>query len=424
MIHSTTHLSRPAGEDGPAPRSPSVALAVALALGVVAPPALAAPWEFNPRIEAGYLYDDNYRLAAPGGEISVDGPLLDAQLELRTLTQTGEFSFTPRVRATYFPDAGELDSVDYFAQLNWQRRGQRVFTRLRGDFALQDIVNSEQPDVDSGGDLGEPDLGDSGRVLVDNRRRRFTVRPDMAIELSPRRELLFGAGYTDVSFDEQIDEAQVGYKVTDANLGLLTRLSERNSLTARLRAAQYDIDVREPADAYGAELQWDHEMSTETRWYLRVGAQKVDVQGANEFGILTEESKTAVIAGVGTNFLLGRNELFVDLTRNAGASSAGVLVARDELRVRWVRALTPRLSFLAGLRATHDDLLDEVPGFSTFTERSYATGDVGLQWRWREEFSLRVAYDYTWQEFRDSTEDATSSGAMVSVLYQPLQRRR
>jgi hypothetical protein len=35
-----------------------------------------------------------------------------------------------------------------------------------------------------------------------------------------------------------------------------------------------------------------------------------------------------------------------------------------------------------------------------------------------------VAYDYTWQEFRDSTEDAASSGAMVTVLYQPLQRRR
>jgi hypothetical protein len=61
---------------------------------------------------------------------------------------------------------------------------------------------------------------------------------------------------------------------------------------------------------------------------------------------------------------------------------------------------------------------------STFTARSYATGDLGLQWRWQEEFTLRVAYDYTWQEFDDALVDATSSGAMVSITYEPLQRRR
>ena len=49
----------------------------------------AAAWEWNPKVEAGYLYDDNYRLATPGAEIDVQGPLVDAELELRTLTQTG-----------------------------------------------------------------------------------------------------------------------------------------------------------------------------------------------------------------------------------------------------------------------------------------------------------------------------------------------
>lgn len=394
---------------------------VAMGLGVAAH---AGPWEVNPRIEAGYLYDDNYRLVQPGGEQSVDGPIADAEVELRTLTQTGEFSFAPRVRATYFSDAEELDSVDYFARLNWERRGQRVFTRLRGDFSLQDVVSSELPEVGSGGGLGDPDLGDSGRVLVENRQQRFDIRPLMNVEISERRELQVEAGYTDVSYEELIDEAQVDYRVTNLSTALLTRLSPINSLTFRLRGARYDIDLRDASNGLGAEVQWDRETSRETRMYVRAGAQQLDVLTADEFGILDEDSRTAVTGGAGVEFLLGRNELFLDLSRAVGASSAGVLVARDQLRVRWTRAMTPRLSFLAGLRATHDDQLDETSGFSTFTERSYATGDVGLQWRWQEEFSLRVAYDYTWQEFRDSTEDATSSGAMVTVLYQPLQRRR
>jgi hypothetical protein len=62
---------------------------------------------------------------------------------------------------------------------------------------------------------------------------------------------------------------------------------------------------------------------------------------------------------------------------------------------------------------------------STFSARTYATGDVGLQWHWQEEFALRVAYDYTWQKYQNSINDpAKSSGAMATILYQPLQRRR
>jgi len=88
------------------------AVAVALGLGVAAGARAAAAWEFNPTVEAGYMYDDNYRLTQPGTEIDVSGPMLDAALEMRTQTQRGEFSFVPRVRATYFPDAQDLDSQD------------------------------------------------------------------------------------------------------------------------------------------------------------------------------------------------------------------------------------------------------------------------------------------------------------------------
>ena len=109
----------------------------ALLAGVLSLPAGAADWEMNPTLEAGYLYDDNYRLASPGNEIKVSGPLADAQLEMRALTQTGEFSFTPRVRATYFPSETSLDAVDYFANVDWLHHGQRFESRVLGEFADQ-----------------------------------------------------------------------------------------------------------------------------------------------------------------------------------------------------------------------------------------------------------------------------------------------
>jgi hypothetical protein len=392
--------------------------AAAAVLGVLAAPALAADWETNPRLEAGYMYDDNYRLNSPGNEITASGPVVDAQVEWRALTQTSEFSFTPRVRATYFTEdeAKDLDAVDYFADLQWEHRGQRVTSALRGEFSKLDIITSEHPDVDAGGGLGDPDFGDAGRVLVDNRRTFASLRPSFVFDLSQRRELQLSGGYTDVSFDTQLFGAQVDYRTSDVAAGLVTRLNERSNLVVRLRGARYDLESRlEASNGYGAELQWDRSTAAETRSYVRLGAQSVE--------LLDGDRETNVVVGAGMNFLMGRNELFLDAARNVGPSSAGALVTRDQVRLRWTRAFTPRLNLLAGLRATRDEDIEDTQ-FTVFTGRKYATADLGLQWRWQEEYSLRAAYDYTWQEFDDSSVDAKSSGVMISVTYEPLQRRR
>ncbi|MBC8024592.1 MAG: hypothetical protein H7Y89_01245 [Steroidobacteraceae bacterium] len=389
------------------------AILAALALGVPGGAWSDVAWEFTPTVEAGYLIDDNYRLAQSGSEIEVSGPLVDAELAMRTLTQRGEFSFTPRVRATYFPDEGDLDSTDYFGALEWLHNGQRVSSRVRGDFAQQDVVNSEQPDagVDTG--LGEVDIGDSGRVLTRNTRTRFAVRPDFRFDLSPRKEIQIGANYTDVSYDDQIDGAQVDFNLKELTAGLVSRINERSTLTTRVRGAQFDIETLGTTDSYGAELEWSTRSVSETRTFLRAGAQNVSLPSGTD--------ETAWIAGGGINWIAGRNELLADIARSVAPSSAGVVITRDQLRMRLTRAMTPRLELLAGLRGIHDDKVDDA---SAFTARSYATADLGLQWRWQEEFAFRIAADYTWQEFDGGEDDATSTGAMLSVVYQPLQRLR
>ncbi len=385
------------------------ALGVTMASGAHAD----AAWEITPTVEAGYLIDDNYRLTQPGTEVDVAGPMLDAQLQLLTRTQKGEFSFTPRVRATYFPDESDADSQDYFAALDWQNNGQRVRTRIRGDFAQQDVLNSEQPDADIGTDLGEVDIGDSGRSLVNNRRTRLGVRPEFMFELSPRRQIELGAIYTDVGYDDQIAGAQVDFTLIEGYAGLVSRLSERSTLTTRIRGGRFDVETEGWTDTGGAELEWQTRTAAETRTFLRAGAQVVSMPSGEE--------ETAWTAGGGLSWIAGRNEILTDIARSVAPSSAGAIVTRDQLRLRLTRAMSPRLELLAGVRGIHDDKVDETSGF---TARSYATADLGLQWRWQEEFALKVAYDYTWQEFDGAEDAATSSGAMISIVYQPLQRLR
>jgi hypothetical protein len=160
-------------------------------------------------------------------------------------------------------------------------------------------------------------------------------------------------------------------------------------------------------------MQWDTRSAAETRTYLRVGAEQLEfIDGGNDI---------SWVAGAGVSFQRGRNEMFIDLSRSIGPSNAGLVISRDQLRLRWTRDMTPRLALVAGVRGTYDDSVDPD---AIYQARTYATGDLGLQWRWQEEFTLRVAIDYTWQEFEDGIDDATSSGAMASVIWQPIQRRR
>jgi hypothetical protein len=391
----------------------SVAVAVALALGAGAAARADALWEFTPKVEAGYMYDDNYRLSQPGTEIQVNGPVVDAALEMATLTQTGQFSFTPRVRATYFSQEDDLDSVDYFGQLDWKRNGQRFDTRLRADFAQQDVINSEQPNADVDSGLGEPVFGDAGRIIVKNRRTRYAVQPEVSWELTQRNRFEIAANYADVSFDHAVTQSQVGFDTTELLAGVRTRISERTTVATRLRGGYYDIEFRDVTKAYGVEVQWDTRTIKDTTRFFRLGAQNVELP--------TGDNTVAWLAGAGVSLLLGRNELFTDVSRSVGPSSAGVVVARDQVRLRLVRAMTPRLNLLVGLRGTHDDDVDDT---SSFVPRSYATADVGLEWRMKEEWSIRLAADYTWQKFKDDSDDANSTGALLSMIYQPLQRTR
>ena len=99
------------------------------------------------------------------------------------------------------------------------------------------------------------------------------------------------------------------------------------------------------------------------------------------------------------------------------------MITRDQLRVRWTRAITPRLSLLAGLRGTYDEDVD--PSGDVCSHARYATGDVGLQWLWQEEFSLRAAYDYTLAGIpRQWRTTPRRAAPCITVLYQPQQRRR
>ncbi len=392
-------------------------------IALVAPFAGAADWEVKPRIEAGYQWDDNYRLSLPGTETEVSGAMADAQLEIESRSQTVEFSFTPRVRATYFPNDDEENSEDYLGRLELLQRGQTSEATVRLDYAKEDVVSSEQPGTEIDTDLGVPTVGEGGLVVVRNRRQLISIQPALSHELAPRHNMRYELGYTDVEYSQDLSEFQVGYTDAQAAVGWAFDYSERSTLTTRARASRYEIeDTEQRSDAYGLELELGTDTTETLRTFVRIGAQNTDVTTELDStgGVIEETTtETSWLAGGGLRWAGGLTELFLDATRSVGPTSAGVIVERDQLRVRLDRAVTPRFSFFTGLRGVRDEALDEE---STFNGRRYATADLGVRWRMQQTLSLLASVDYTWQEFGEGGEDTDSSGALLTLIYEPRRR--
>ena len=367
--------------------------------------AWAANWEYAPRVEAGYRYNDNYHLSEPGAEIEVSGGEADAQLTMRTLDPRTQIEITPRIQATYFPDQPADDSVDYFLNAGVSDQTPRRRMGISGDFARQDVARSELPD-EVGGGLGDPVDGDSGRVISRNRRNFFHIEPYFSYDFTQRQRFDVDARYVRADFDEQVPGFQSDFSEKTASAGWGYLFSELTSVTLRGIVSQYE--TTSTTDAYGAYVEWARRFTETSRMYVRAGAQETKPDNG--------PSDTNVIAGVGGSWSRQRNTLFVDLTHTIEPISAGTVVKRYQLRMQIHHDVSPRLSLLLGARGSNDD---EIREGGTFPRRKYAAADAGFEWRVLRDFAVTATYNYRWQEYADELSDRSGNGFLVGVVYEP-----
>jgi hypothetical protein len=389
----------------------SACIVAALSLQAVSS-AQAQNWEFDPRLQLGYEFNDNYRLDIPGNEIEVSGGALDASLPFSLLSPIRKIEISPRVRATYFPDEPEQDSTDYFLGAVLEQRTERQLFGFKGNWSRQDVVRSELPgtEIDSG--LGEPTIGDAGQVSVRNKRDSILAEPYWHFDLDQRNRVEAGAYYVDADFENNPADVpprfrQLDFSDTGAYVGWGYALSQRSRLTFRGRASRYETTLE--ADAYGGEVEWRSNYTQTSNLYVRVGAQQTELSTAGS------SAETNIIAGVGGQWKWPTTNLFADLTRSVGPNATGAVIERSELRLRMSRAIRPRFSILAGARATSDATIGDI----VYPERDYLTGEVGFDWRLTRSWSLVGEYQYIWQEYSDDPSDTSSNSIILGIVYEP-----
>lgn len=376
---------------------------------VVCASAAAANWEWDPRVEGGYKYDDNFRLDPPGDEIEVSGVEADARVTLRTVDPRTTVEVTPRVRATYFPDEGDYDSTDYFVSGLFEDATPRRRIGARAAYAHEDVIRSELPDADFQGDLGDPQLVDSGRTVERNTRDLIRVNPYFAYDFTQRYRMELEARYVDASFDRQISGSFQDFTDVGASAGLGFRMSQRSQIMVRALASQYETTF--DTDAYGAQAEWTTDFSPTARMYVSLGGQQTEPENGDSY--------SNVIGGIGGRWTNQRGAVFVDLTSTVGPIAAGTVVERHQLRLGIDHDVSPRLALLFGLRIARDE---EVDDGGSYPGRDYAAANAGLEWRWQRFLAFRATYNYRWQEYSDEPSDASSNGFLIGVVYEPKRR--
>jgi hypothetical protein len=388
----------------------------AATLLLAAPLASAQAWILDPRVEVQGIYNDNYRLTSEkGAEIDVAGAALDAQLTARKESRATLFEATPHVRSSFFPDASSEESTDYFLDLHGNHKTQRTRSDILAQFADESVVSAELPAADFPGiNLGQAVGGDAGLVSLRNRRKLYTILPSIEFDWTERRHLTADVHYVKADYESSLFE-QVGYTDIGGGAGIVWDISRRSAFSLNLVAAQYSPDDdSENTSTEGVVAQWTTAPSEVTNFYVRLGGNHSE---RNASGIDPKISDSSVNGGVGVAWNFQVTHIVIDALRTTSPSSQGVVVNRDEVRLRLARDFSPRVIGVLALRGIRTNGVgssaDEV------RERKYYTSRAGFEWRMTRQFSLEGGYEYKWQEYEGDPTSASSNGATLSLVYQP-----
>ena len=376
----------------------------------------ASNWDFNPRIELGGMYNDNYRLAQDAADkIHAGGALLNASVAVRLLTQTTEISLVPRINSQYFPSDTQDDSTNGYLDMKANHKTLKANYGITAQYANEEVIFSELLPADFPGvQLGQIVGSESGRVTVLNRRTLERVAPTFTYDFTPREHFNLDAEYLHAAFDKNLVQ-QFGFNNYSVQAGMGFDVTQKVTFTGSLIGTRFEPDVGNGnTNGYGIQTQVDVHPTQIMRYYLRLGAQRSSAD-------LTDRTvtNTSVTGGAGVSWTYQITQITVDALRGVSPSSSGSVVNHSELRFRVLRALRPRLSGFVGARAI--SLRGAVGGGVAVQGSDYVAATGGLEYQLTRSYRLAGEYDYTWQKFQGEP-NAAANAVMLSIIYQPYSR--
>ena len=421
-----------------------VTLAASLLAGTRA---YAGNWDFEPRIELGGEYNDNYRLAESGTpKIPAYGTLADVAMGFVLIDPRSELDIVPRVHSSFFPDDHEDQSTDGYLNIGGNYHFLRGILSGTASYANETVISSELLPADFPGvGLGQVIGEGTGRVSIHNRRQLEQVAPKFTFDFTPRYHLVADANIEAASYTnnlsassgltaaQQAQYVQVGFKNFYGSAGVQYDITQRQDIIWRLLGSEFMPDhatvlgtgpTATPINSdstnterYGGEAQWDTKPNDVMQTYVRLGVNEVHADTAVD-GVI---NKTLLVGGAGVVWTYQLSQYIIDAVRDLSPSAAGAVIQQDEFRGRMLRAIQPRL--YAVLAARYVRVRGASQTILGVQGSDYAAASAGLQFQITPNYRLATEYDYTWQKFQGEPY-AASNGISVSIIWQPQSRYR
>jgi hypothetical protein len=401
-----------------------------IALGLAATAVLdigranAADWHWDPRVDVGGTYNDNYGLSsAPSAQIvSVAGSFVSASLQASIAEPSTQFEVTPTLRLIEYPGHSEFESDDQFVNSRFSHEWQSADFALDEYYSRQELLQSYLPSTNISTPLGQGSGGgDIGPVNERIRQDSLQLSPSATFVLGPRERLEVRAQYLDANYSQQINNERQNWKSYSGGLGFGFAITPRSTVMVRGVASELIPGSGSDANTYGAQIEWKSRLSERMQAYARLG---VDHTTFNQ-NLYGDSSATNISGGLGISRQFVVNDLFVDLTRSVSPSSFAEVVARDELRLRIEHKFGPRSSGYIGLRGIKEQALGSGVGF---TNDSYGLAALGFEWRIFRQFSIVSEYAYTMLRTynvpgtagaNSATRTAGANSVTITLVYQP-----
>jgi hypothetical protein len=422
---------------------PLMAVGALLAVGK----AYADNWDFEPRIEIGGQYNDNYRLAESGTpKIPAYGVLADIAMGIALIGQRSELDIVPRVHSSEFPDDHEDQSTDGYLNIGGSYHFTRATFSGTASYANETVISSELLPADFPGvNLGQVIGAGTGRVSIHNRRQLEQVAPKFTFDFTQRYHLLTNMVFETASYEnnlsalsgltaaQEAEYVQVGFKDVYGSVGVQYDLTQREDIIINVVGAEFMPDHATvlgsgpnagPINSDstnttrgGVEAQWDTKPNDVMQTYVRLGVNEVHADTAVD-GVI---NKTLLVGGAGVVWTYQRSQYILDAQRALSPSAAGAVIQQDEGRFRVLQSITPRLYTVLAARYVR------VRGASQtilgVQGSDYAAASASLQYQLTPNYRIATEYDYTWQKFQGEPY-AASNGISVSIIWQPQSKYR
>jgi|GEM_PF-1432080 len=406
-------------KEKPSSRPCSVACRLALWMAVLLIPVVGqAEWEFDPALRVAADFDDNAGLShLTAQEDSIDGYIGELDFEALFRSETGIFSINPIIRTRAYNSDTDRDSDDQFLNFRMRRDGQSSIFGLRGNYSRESVRTAELADAELDADLDPDEIEDDDSSLNNTRDRRekFRVVPSWSYQFSDVSTWRADVDFLTVDYID--DDSEQGSNLVDytdirGRLSYQRNMSARNSGILSLTARNYQTDeLRGNVNGYGVSAGFNRAMTETTTFRALVGVEETELSNnSNEPSLVTDIS------------LVRRQEttqLLLQYRQRVSASGRGQLVERNEVNLRFTRALNDKFSSGLGARVYQVTSLGNASN-----ETNYVQLHAQLLWQISTAFSMRANYRYTVIDRAITGESANSNRFTLWFTYQPNSRSR